>query len=507
MTSATASAAIRPRLGKKVLKGSTWSLFGQGGVLLASAIATPFTIRFLGTERYGALALLNVIVGYFAFADLGMGTASTRFGSAAFGRDDEAEEAKVIWTSLAVAIGPLLLIYIAWVALAGSIPTRLFTISNSLAPEFSTAVRWSATVFLVRAVSGVLNTPQLVRLRFDSYTIINSGCLVLQILLTPVVIFRGGGLLQVIQLIVVCSFVALCAHVVLGVRLLPALKKPVFGRELAWPLILFGGGVVLAYLAEIMLSQGDKALVATYLSVRQLAYYSVATMMAALMVPVPLALGQAILPAFSRLETGSESLSFLFGRAWRLALMCGLPSAVGLAVVAEPVLRHWIGAEFAANATHVCYVLIGGQVLSTTGYIPSSFLMSRGRSRLIAALRWAELPGFVIVAYLLIQKWGPIGCAFAWAIRCGCDLLLLSLAAERTLHSADLPNARHSWTGWMAAIACLAAPLMALASGRGSAVQLGALVLGISLYAVCCWRWILSADDRKWVLALRSGGN
>src|SRR4051794_27057048 len=507
MTSATASAAIRPRLGKKVLKGSTWSLFGQGGVLLASAIATPFTIRFLGTERYGALALLNVIVGYFAFADLGMGTAATRFGSAAFGRQDEAEEARVIWTSLAVAVGPLLLIYLAWVLLAGSIPTRLFSFSESLAPEFSTAVRWSATVFLVRAISGVFNTPQLVRLRFDTYTVVNSGSFIAQILLTPVVVAYGGGLLQVIQLIVLCSLGALCAHVVLGLRLLPALRKPTFGRELAWPLLLFGGGVVLSYLAEIMLSQGDKALVATYLSVRQLAYYSVATMMAALMVPVPLALGQAILPAFSRLESDSESLKFLFGRAWRLALMCGMPSAVGLATVAEPVLRHWIGVEFAANATQVCYVLIGGQMLSTVAYIPSSLLMSRGRSRLIAGFRWAELPAFVVVAYWLIQRWGPIGCALAWAIRCGFDLLLLSLAAGKTLHSPRVPKAGRSWLGWVGAVGCLALPVLALATARERAVQLGALVFGISFYAVCCWRWILSADDRKWVLALRSGGN
>src|SRR3954467_2408603 len=175
MTSATASAAIRPRLGKKVLKGSTWSLFGQGGVLIASAIATPFTIRFLGTERYGALALLNLIVSYLGVADLGMGTASTRFGSDAFGQQDEGREAAVIWTSLAVASVPLLLIFVAWVAFAVFIPSRVFGIDASLASDFSAAMRWAAAVFLVRAVTGIVNTPQFVRLRFDTHTLINSG--------------------------------------------------------------------------------------------------------------------------------------------------------------------------------------------------------------------------------------------------------------------------------------------------------------------------------------------
>src|SRR3954469_12628790 len=140
MRSATATGPVAPRLGKKVLKGSTWSLFGQGGVLLASAVATPFTVKLLGTERYGALALLNLIVGYFAFADLGMGTASTRFGAAAFARHNETEEAEVVWTSLAVASGPLLLIYIGWVALAGYFSARVFNLSAVVVSEFSSAL-------------------------------------------------------------------------------------------------------------------------------------------------------------------------------------------------------------------------------------------------------------------------------------------------------------------------------------------------------------------------------
>jgi O-antigen/teichoic acid export membrane protein len=264
---------------------------------------------------------------------------------------------------------------------------------------------------------------------------------------------------------------------------------------------------VLSYVAEVVLTQGDKALVAAYLSVRQLAYYSVATMMAALMVPIPLALGQAILPAFSRLQSDPESLAFFFGRSWRLTLMCGLASAVALATLAEPVLRYWIGPEFATNATTVCYVLIVGQLLSTTAYMPSSLLLSRGQSRLIAVFRWAELPVFLLLAFAFIHRWGPIGCALAWLIRAGVDLLLLSVAAGKSLTMKRLEIASHSSIGWMVAIASLAIPVIALVTRRGFALQASALVLGISLYAVSCWRWILTSADRKWVVDLRSRAN
>ena len=39
-------------------------------VTLASLIATPFGIRALDVELYGVLALVNVVIGYAAFADL-----------------------------------------------------------------------------------------------------------------------------------------------------------------------------------------------------------------------------------------------------------------------------------------------------------------------------------------------------------------------------------------------------------------------------------------------------
>src|SRR2546429_9020696 len=93
-------------LTSKVVRGSAWSVGGQGVTLLASLVATPFVIRLLGPEGYGVLALINVLIGYLAFTDLGMGTASTRFGADAHARDDDGDaEAAVIWTSLWLAGG------------------------------------------------------------------------------------------------------------------------------------------------------------------------------------------------------------------------------------------------------------------------------------------------------------------------------------------------------------------------------------------------------------------
>src|SRR5437764_12111958 len=80
---APASAAIQPGASAgmmtKVVRGSLWTLGGQGATMLAAFVATPFVIRLLGTELYGALSPINGLIGYLPFADMGMRTVSTRF--------------------------------------------------------------------------------------------------------------------------------------------------------------------------------------------------------------------------------------------------------------------------------------------------------------------------------------------------------------------------------------------------------------------------------------------
>src|ERR1700674_4107475 len=104
-------ASARPSGGltSRVVRGSIWNLGGQGVTLLATLVATPFVIRLLGVESYGLLALINALIVYLAFADMGMGWASTRFASEAHARGDDQGEATVIWTALLVAAGPALL--------------------------------------------------------------------------------------------------------------------------------------------------------------------------------------------------------------------------------------------------------------------------------------------------------------------------------------------------------------------------------------------------------------
>lgn len=65
----------------QVAAAGVWGLGGRVVTLIVALVATPFVIRLLGPSRYGLWALLQTSLTWAALADVGMGTASTKFGA------------------------------------------------------------------------------------------------------------------------------------------------------------------------------------------------------------------------------------------------------------------------------------------------------------------------------------------------------------------------------------------------------------------------------------------
>lgn len=67
--------------GRRLLRGTAFTLTGQAATIAAAALLTPFVVRQLLPSSYGLLAFLNVLINYFAFSDIGMSVASTSFAA------------------------------------------------------------------------------------------------------------------------------------------------------------------------------------------------------------------------------------------------------------------------------------------------------------------------------------------------------------------------------------------------------------------------------------------
>lgn len=485
--------------GRKLIKGTAWSLAGQATTVAASALFTPFVVRQLGASAYGILTFLNLLTSYLAYTDLGMGTASTRFASLERSEGSN-RETEVIWAG--VGLSTLVGAIIAAIIIAGApaISDGLLHVGPPLCGQAIAAMRIVGAAFFLKNVAGVLNTPQLVRLRFDTYTAITSGAAVIQIVFTPIILWLGGDLVTIAIMIAVINVCAVGLHFVVGRRLLPELWPPRVNAALIWPLLNFGALVVLSQIPELILSNAERFGLAYFTSVASLAYYSIAHTYASLSMVAAIAMGQVLFPMFSQLQSSSsaEHLERLYRRSLVYMGFVLAPLVVVLAVVARPVLTIWIGLDYGRESTPACYLLLVGIVFSGLSYIPAYLLFACDKAGLVAQIRWYELLPYLVVAAILTIKYSILGAAAAWSLRALIDAILLNIAVQR--EKRLLSFSTESAFGFAGVLALLLPPIVLMSVARPKWMWTASLTCGcLVLYIIGLWRTILTYSEKSWV--------
>lgn len=484
----------------RVLRGTLWTLGGQAIMLLGSFIATPFIVRLLGTENYGVLALINILIGYLAFADMGMGLAATRFGANAHSKFDDKNEATIVWTSIVIAAIPAASFAALLVSLAVPVVQHALHVPPAIQEVAVTALRLGALGFFVSSISGVLASPQLARLRMDLTTLVSIGAAILQNCIIPILLLLGFGLISVVGAMTGVRIASLIANAIISQRLLPKLLRPRIDNALIKPLLSFGGGLVLSTLAGMILMSAEKLLLARYASVTALAHYSIAFTVASLLGVVPAAMRQSLLPAFSQLQSvpERESLKQLYSRVLRGTLLWIGPAALLLCVGAKPFFTVWAGSEFGRESTFPFYLLVGGLIFNVMAYIPHSLLMALRRSDLIAWFHWAELLPYILCAAVLTYYCGAVGAALAWSLRVVVDAALFFLAAHRIAAFSPSPFPIRQGT-YVIALVILVVPALLIFYAPSSALLASTTLLSLLSYGVLVWVRLLTKTERAWV--------
>jgi len=486
-------------IGRKLIKGTAWSLAGQASTVAASALITPFVVRQMGATQYGILAFLNLLTSYLAYTDLGMGTASTRFASLEESAGSS-REAEVIWTGISLSALLGAAVGVLMIASAPLINDGLLHVGSALRGQSILALRIVGVAFLLKNLANVMNTPQLVRLRFDIYTAITSGSALLQIALIPIILWLGGDLVTIASMIAAVNFCALGLHFATGHRLLPQLWPPHLNAALFRPLFNFGALIVLSQVPELILTNAERFGLTYFTSVSNLAYYSIAYTYANLSLIVAIAMGQVLLPMFSRLQSSSreEELGQLYRRSVVSMCFTLAPVAVVLAVVARPVLTTLLGLDYGRESTPACYLLLVGIVFSGISYVPGSLLFAADKGSIVARIRWCELAPYMVIAAALTMKYGIVGAAVAWTVRAMVDSLLLNIAVQRWRNpiSFSLSNLLRL----ARALAFLLPPVIVMTIFQVRWVWTGFLTcVCLMLYIVNLWRRVLTSSEKSWV--------
>lgn len=421
--------------GSLLLRNTMYSLIGYAFPTLAAIFSIPILITALGTDKFGVLTLAWMVTGYFSLLDLGVGRALTKLLSEKLGRDDAEGVPDLIWTALMLTtllglIGALL------ISLASSTLVQdVFKIPSALHDDVEKSFYILAiSVVIVISVSvlrGILESYQ----RFDLINIVRvpTGSLTF---LGPVLVLPFSVKLS--HIVVVLVLVRLLEWVMtfsFCIRVVPGMLKNIrLKHSYIGIFLIFGGWMTVSNIIGPLMTYMDRFLIGSIVSVSAVAYYATSYEIISRLMVVPGAIVGVLFPAFGAVIGPNPSKArTMFFRGIKYTFISVFPLLMIIFIFAQEGLSLWLGDEFALRGTTVLQLLAIGALMTSFSYLPFAVLHAAGRPDLTATLHLIETPIYIMMAWVLIGKYGIEGAAMAWATRAIFDTIILFHMAGRVL--------------------------------------------------------------------------
>jgi len=502
------SAPVDEASSSKVAMAGAWGLLGRGLMLVANLLATPFTIRLLGPARYGLWSVLQSALSLASASDVSMGPATTKLGADTYARRDALGESAVVWTAVGITIATTMPIAIGLTIFAPEV-VRLFHVHAELMSSGVLALRVGCSTFMLGSIAGILSTSPQVRLEWRAYTVISTASNLIASVGPPVALaLFAGGLVTASFVVLGSSFVMAAGNLLLAIRVQPQLRLPRFDKTIMKQLLSFGGPLTVAMVLLMPLMTAERLFLAGSHSTTVVAYWAAAATLATTLVVLPEQLVGPLMPALARLETEGafSEVSKLLHRAMAGIFLVATPSAILLALIAQPFLTVWAGPQYGVHSTSLLLIAIPGVWFDCFNWVAQTYLVSSGRPKAIAYLRGSQVIPYLLAAWVLTDRFGATGAALVWSSRLVVETLVvlrilrhvapvrLSVLSERKFASIAGPLV----------LCCAVVAIMVFS--HGFIIRVGSAAGLTVLYAVACWRLILTARERQGILGLLDEG-
>jgi O-antigen/teichoic acid export membrane protein len=412
-----------------------WNAAGIGVPLVVGVVVVPAIVRGLGTERFGFLSIVWMMIGYFSIFDLGLGRTLTKLVADRLGADREGEVASLAATTLIIVVVSGIAVSVATALSAGWIAHRTMGASPALVPEAKAAILWLAAslpfVLLATVLTGLLEG-------YQRFALINAARLPLGVLVlvAPLAVLPFSRDLGIVTG-VIAALRALNAAVLawLTLRVVPALRHQPFRfrRELVGPLLTFGGWLTVSNVVGPLMVYFDRFVIAALLGSAAIAYYTVPYDVLNRLLLFPLAIQGVLFPNFAIMRVqNSPRIVSVFTRASSTTLLLMTPPLLAIMLFAYQGLNSWVGASFAQNSAQTAKILMVGVIVNALARTPFVFVQGAGYAKWTALLHILELPFYAVVLWLLLHGGlGIEGAAYAWSGRIIVDAVALYAMTAR----------------------------------------------------------------------------
>jgi O-antigen/teichoic acid export membrane protein len=419
-----------------LFRNSLFSLAGTAVPLFVAILTVPIYLDVIGAERYGALALAWLMLGYFGQADFGIGRAVTQ-RVARLGDDALAARAGVVWSAL-LAIGLVGALGSLAIFLAGNwFFGHAFEAGDQIRREMVRSVWLLALCSPVVAITGTMTGTLIGLNRFriaSTSTMVGNSAM--QIFPLLAVMAWGDDLMLLIAASICARLLGMLIASV-GVYFSALRGQRIAApREQIFQLLHFGKWVMVTAIVGPLMVFADRFVIGATIGAAAVAAYTVPFQIASRTMVFPRAVIQALFPRLS-----AESDSDSWQRCQRFTLFIGqiyAPLVVALICLAGPLLSLWLGRNLDPRSIFVGQIILAGFWISAVASVPFAFIQARGNPRYTALLQIFELPIYGLLLGVLGWRFGLYGVAAAFSLRCLLDCILLVRKAKIDLSQVGI---------------------------------------------------------------------
>jgi O-antigen/teichoic acid export membrane protein/glycosyltransferase involved in cell wall biosynthesis len=484
----------------RLAKNSALNLLGYGVPLIVGFATLPFVIRGLGTERFGILSLIWIVFGYFSFLDMGLGRATIRFVADALGRGDFDEIPKYVWTSALIQFVLALAGTLLLALITPFLVDRVLNIPAAYYAEVRASFRLMALSLPVIMVStsfrGVLEAAQ----RFDLVNWVKIPASSANYLVPFAALFVWKSLIGIVVLLLAARMITLLVWIGLAYRIFPILRGRIrFHREKLGVLLSYGGWATVSSFIGAILENLDRFVIGAVMTVRDVSFYSAPYEAVGRLGILPNSLVTALFPVFSLLKGGMarDKIRDLFVRTLKYILIIVGSLVIPIVLLAKVILRLWLGQEFALRSGLVFQLIAASFIFLSFSYVAFNLIQGTGRTDLTGKIHILLLVTYLPLLWAGVSVWGIDGAAGAWFLHLGMQAAFQYFAVRR-LGFTDMKTMARAGVG--KALAALGAYCgVGFFLGRFLA-PLGAVFVSGGTFLALVWNWVLSSDERRWLL-------
>ncbi|ABB23640.1 oligosaccharide flippase family protein [Pelodictyon luteolum] len=412
-------------------------------------LMVPFYIRYMGAEAYGLIGFYTLLQSWFMLLDMGL-TPTMQRETARFhgGSIDAISFRRVVraleglFLGVSIIGGGVLFFssgYIAYSWLkASSLPySEVHAAIGTMA--FIIAFRWMGGLYR----GAIVGSEKLAWLGgFNAFlaTIKSLG-------VVPLLLFVGVAPRIFFGYQLVIALIELIGLMLYAYRLLPDIPK---GAVLSWdirhirPLLRFSLTLAFTSSVWILTTQMDKLVLSKILPLADYGYFTLAVLVASVVIMISSPVGSAIMPRLSKCDAAGDSsgLILVYKNATQLVSVVAGSAAITLVFCAERVLYVWTGDhELARQAAPVLQAYALGNGVLAVGAFPYYLQYAKGDLRVHFIWNIGSLIVLVPSVIWVAERYGGVGAGYVWLVM----NLLGVLTLPPLIHHKFYPGLNRKW--------------------------------------------------------------